>query len=251
MVVPFRAAKRTWLAAARCPHRAVRTRPPSLRPIMRSTSLAVTLSLFLVLSLSGCDSASYDSLDLNPAADQRADARTQVERRAGGGSACPCFSVRDLIRPIDASAPEPYLFFDTFNWWGLDARRTELRTLTDVDGQPVEEVASVYITPGTAASPLVLMCHRQDVRTDPFGDGVEYTYTTIEPSLEEAEACRRAIYAAASGIQCQGPACGLPYEKGQLDPSYPGYNDEHGQLRLHTELSRTIESVRATLSLDQ
>lgn len=210
---------------------------------MRRTPAAVSLLVFAALLLAGCDAQSTDGFD--PAAPGlQSEPRADVERRTAATS-CPCFSVRDLVRPIDASSPEPYLFFDTFNWWGLDYRRTELRTLTAVDGAQIEEIASIYITPGTSAAHFALICHRQDARPDPYGDGVEYVYTTIEPDLEEAESCRQAIYAAAKELECQGPACGLVYDKAQLYPDYPAYNDGNKQLRLHTQLTATIEAVQA------
>jgi hypothetical protein len=216
---------------------------------MRRT-LILTFSLLVAAALLvGCDSASPALFDADPPAGAQASDRGSVERRAPAGVGCPCFTARDLTRPMDAG-PEPYLFFDTFNWWGLDYRRTELRSTLTVDGTAVERVASVYITPGTPGSHFALICHRQDVERSPDGDGFDYVYVTHEPGLEAAEACRQAIYAAASGVECQGPACGLAYEKGQLYPDYPAYDNGRSQLRLHTSLERTIAAVRSLIRAD-
>lgn len=144
-----------------------------------------------------------------------------------------------------------YLFFDVFNYYGLDARRTEARALVSTPAGPLEEVAAVYITTAGDGE-LALLCHRQDVVYDPISGEPAYRYTTLAPTVEEAEACRRDVVAAVGGQEpCQGAACGIEYSKGQLDPSYPPYHDDN--LRTPESLLDTIrervEAVRQVLRL--
>lgn len=158
---------------------------------------------------------------------------------------CPCFTASDLTAPYGSSTPEVHLFFDTFNWWGLDYRRTEIRSIVEADGTSVEEVAAVYITP-VAEAELALMCHRAGVREG--DDGVDFYYVTHEPSIREAEVCRQLIYAFAADVPCEGPACGLPYTRDQLDPDYPGYDPDQAQPRLHLDIRDRIERTSRMLA---
>ena len=150
-----------------------------------------------------------------------------------GDVSCPCFSrgslsnADQMLAAEGDVAPDYYLFFDVFNYYGLDSRRTEARGLVSTPDGPLEEVATVYITSGSEDE-LFLICHRQEVVRHPATGESSYRYETLAPTIEEAEACRRDLNAVvASQEPCQGPACGIEYSKEQLDPSYPPYHDDN------------------------
>ena len=178
---------------------------------------------------------------------------TEVRQR---GASCPCFSRGSLSNTDRMLASEAdgasdyYLFFDVFNYYGLDARRTEARALVSTPDGPLEEVATVYITSGSEDE-LFLICHRQEVVQHPISGESSYRYETLAPTVEEAEACRRDLNAVvASQEPCQGPACGIEYSKEQLDPNYPPYHD--GNFRTPASLLDTMrERVAAVEQLLQ
>lgn len=169
---------------------------------------------------------------------------------------CPCFSqksltsVDGLVSAEGIEVADYYLFFDVFDYYGLDARRTEARALVSTPEGLLEEVASVYITSGNDED-LFLICHRQEVVIDPITGEMAYRYETLAPTVDEAESCRRDIYdVAGSQESCQGPACGFEYTKEQLDPNYPPYHD--GNYRTPKTLLDTIrERVEAVGQLLQ
>ncbi len=166
-----------------------------------------------------------------------------VERR----STCPCFTAQDLMSAYGGAAPLPYLHFDTFNWYGLDYRRTEVRAFVDVDGGVAEAVASVYITPGSESQP-VLMCHRQSIQADPIDGSPEFVYVTMEPTVAQAEACRRTLSAFAAAVDCQGPACGMAYTPAQLDPNYPHYDGGRAAPPANDSIQRQIARAQGFVS---
>jgi len=174
-----------------------------------------------------------------------------------GDVSCPCFNRRTLagvdgmVSAEGTAVADYYLFFDVFNYYSLDARRTEARALVSTPEGPLEEVATVYITSGNDED-LFLICHRQEVVPDAVTGELAYRYETLAPTVEEAEACRRDLNAVvASQEPCQGPACGIEYSKEQLDPNYPPYHD--GNFRTPEPLLDTIrervEAVRQLLRL--
>ena len=70
-------------------------------------------------------------------------------------AACACFTADSLAAPVAGAAPAPYVFFDVFNYYGEDPRRTEIRSTLSTDAGTFEEVAAVYITPtGDPDAPL-------------------------------------------------------------------------------------------------
>jgi len=153
---------------------------------------------------------------------------------------CPCFTARDLARSVEGSAPTPFLYFDTFNWYNLDPRRTEVRSAVTVDGALAENVAAMYITHGTGPE-LIPFCHRRGFADGPNPGETSFVSLTRQPRISEAETCRRILDAFAGDLNCQGPACGLPYTRAQLDPNYPAYNDDMLlQPGLHDDIRRTI-----------
>jgi hypothetical protein len=146
---------------------------------------------------------------------------------------CPCFSRSSLTndrRALSANQlneADFYLFFDVFDYYGLDPRRTEARAVVSTPDGLYEEVASVYITTGAGPDDTHLICHRQEIVAHPVTGEPTYHYETLAPSVAEAEACRQAIVAAVgTETTCQGPACGVPYSEGQLSPDFPAYGDE-------------------------
>jgi len=166
-------------------------------------------------------------------------------------ASCPCFSLSNLSdtdRKLAADgrpASDYYLFFDVFDYYELDPRRTEARALVSTSAGLFEEVASVYITRGSGDERF-LVCHRQDVVQDPVSGDPTYRYETLSPTLEQAEACRQTIYTAVSEQEpCQGPACGMAYTKEQLDPAYPLYQDDNYRApeALLNRLRQQVENV--------
>lgn len=192
-----------------------------------ATFLRFALFAAVAAAFAGCDPASdlaHSEYAAAPAVEvDRADAATPTYSSglAPIQTSCPCFNPKSLA----TDDPSYYLFFDTFNYYGLDARRTEARALVSTPDGPFEEVATIYITFGDEDE-LFLICHRQDVVTDPTTGEPTYRYRTLAPNIEQAESCRQAIYASAGEQEpCQGGACGFEYAKEQLDPSYPPYHD--------------------------
>jgi hypothetical protein len=158
-------------------------------------------------------------------------------------ASCPCFTPSDLAVSYGQSEVLPYLFFDTFNWYGQDNRRTEVRWFVDVDGMAREGAASVYITPGLHDN-LVPICHLQSIQEDPLSGEAEYVYVTKEPSIAQAEACRQVLYAFAGDLECQGPACGMAYSRAQLDPDYTHYQQQRQVESENRIFQRTIARAR-------
>jgi hypothetical protein len=193
------------------------------------TSLRFALLIAVAAAFAGCDPASglvhseYESATAPSDGADHADAATPThsDGLAPAQTPCPCFGSKSFA----SFDPAYYLFFDTFNYYGLDARRTEARGLVSTPAGPLEEVASIYITYADQGE-LALICHRQSVVTDPTTGEPTYEYGTLAPSIEQAESCRRALYASVGAQEpCQGGACGFEYTKEQLDPSYPPYHD--------------------------
>ena len=197
---------------------------------MRSPlALLVTTALLL----SACDAV----VDVSP--DQHAtayrsgtaspsDAVSRVP--APSAASCPCFSGASLadtpavLSTRSGGDNDPYLFFDAFNYYGLDARRTEVRSTFSTREGTYEEVATVYITPDNEG--LHLVCFRQDVFRHEASGALTYRYQTLSPTVVEAEACRQDLVKFVGEREsCQGAACGIPYSEAQLDPGYPPYND--------------------------
>lgn len=186
-----------------------------------------------VFALSACDSVADMSYDEGvPTHDTSLrQNRDDAQRRPVPRATCPCFNrqtlanVPDMFTSIAGVSSDPYLFFDVFNYYDLDARRTEARSTLRTGEGTFEEVAAVYITPDNDG--LHLICHRQEVIRDTAVGDLTYRYETLSPTVEEAEACRQDITAFVGEQEpCQGAACGIPYSKGQLDPDYPPYHDE-------------------------
>lgn len=142
-------------------------------------------------------------------------------------SSCVCFSAADLAEPLAGAAPAPYVFFDVFDYYGEDPRRTEVRSTLSMGHGEFEEVAAVYITPtDDADAPLFPFCFSQNAVLDSENGGVAYDYTTRALSISEAESCRLEIEMfAESETTCQGGACDLPYMQEQLDPAFPPYHE--------------------------
>lgn len=166
---------------------------------------------------------------------------------------CPCFAATDLGAPVEGAAPQPYVAFDVYGYWGEDVRRTEARTTLHVGDRRYEEVSAVYITPtGDPAEPLVPLCFRQDVGPDEFTGEPAYAYETLSVTIEEAEACRAEIatFASAEGQTCEGAACGLPYTDDHLDPDFGPYHED--AFRTPTPvlegLRARVDAVHARLS---
>lgn len=225
--------------------------------------IVLSLALFAATALAACNPATDFAADERAAlgnaqrSARPAEARSPAHVRTASGASCPCFSRGSLSnddRMLEAGgdqASDYYLFFDVFNYYGLDARRTEARALVSTPAGPLEEVASVYITSGDEGE-LFLICHRQEVVQDPTSGEPSYRYETLAPSVEEAEACRREVYASVGEQEpCQGPACGIEYSKEQLDPNYPPYHD--GTFRtpeaLLDAMRQEIEAVGRMLRL--
>lgn len=198
------------------------------------TPLALLFTTALLLS--ACDAVVDVAPDRGASAygaatfDDALRAPTAADAEAPVAS-CPCFDRRSLVTTPVVSpnrgdgVPMPYLFFDVFDYYGLDARRTEMRSMVHSNEGTFEEVAAVYITPDNDG--LHLICTRQElVREVPSGD-LTYSYETLAPTAAEAEACRQDIANfVAERETCQGAACGLPYTDAQLDPAYPPFNDD-------------------------
>lgn len=202
---------------------------------MKLARFPFSFLLLVVLPLAACDSVADLSDNEGASAyetglrgGEEADPREPSTR----AKVCPCFNRQSLAdvpavfaTTTDRSAPSPYLFFDVFNYYGLDNRRTEVRSTWRTTEGTFEEVAAVYITPGE--DELHLICFRQEVVRQPGDLDLTYAYETLAPTVEEAEACRQDLEAFVSKREpCQGAACDIPYSKEQLDPTYPPYNDE-------------------------
>ena len=215
----------------------------SYRVEMKSASLRFVLLVAVATALAGCDPASTFAHEAGVSA-APASARGERVQPTGGragdafglasspGRSCPCFSRASLsnddkvLTTASSAASDYYLFFDVFNYYGLDARRTEARALVSTSAGLLEEVAAVYITYGSGPDELHLICHRQEVVQDPISGEPSYRYETLAPSVEQAESCRQAIVASVGDQEdCQGAACGIPYVKEQLSPDYPPYHD--------------------------
>lgn len=229
-----------------------------MKPTVRSFVL-----LAAVAALAACNPATdfaaedLNSLDAAQRSARPAETSHLGEMRTASGASCPCFdrsslSNSDRILTADGDlGSDYYLFFDVFDYYGLDARRTEARALVSTPAGPLEEVASVYITSGSEDD-LFLICHRQEVVQHSISGEPSYRYETLAPSVEEAEACRRAIYASVGEQEpCQGAACGIEYSKEQLDPTYPPYHD--GNFRtpgtLLDAMRQQVEAVEQMLRL--
>lgn len=166
---------------------------------------------------------------------------------------CPCYAADDLAGTLAGAAPQPYVFFDVYNFYHEDERRTEARATLATEFGLFEEVAAVYITStGDPEAPLAPLCFRQDVVADDAGDPA-YTYETLALTIAEAEACRSELYAyaEAEGQDCEGGACGLPYTEEHLDPDFPPYHDEgfRTPTPVLDALRARIEAVRERLVL--
>lgn len=216
---------------------------------MKPALFQFILFVVITVALAACDPASdFAASDLAssggasvPAASSSApgrpapseDARMSEAFELSAPASCPCFNVASLTGDDGALSGEAggstdyYLYFDVFGYYSLDPRRTEARAIVSTPAGLLEEVAAVYITYGNGPDDLHLICHRQEVVRHVVTGEPSYRYQTIEPSVEEAEACRRSI-AVAAGAQesCQGAACDIPYSKEQLSPDYPAYGDE-------------------------
>ena len=168
-------------------------------------------------------------------------------------ASCTCFDAADLSASLLDASPTPFLFFDVFDYYGEDPRRTEVHATVSTSAGEFEEVAAVYITPtGKDAAPLVPLCYRQDVVLDPYSGEPEYVYTTREVSIDAAESCRLEIEAFVGEAEaCQGGACDMPYTEEQLDPAYPPYHD--GDYRTPAPvldaIQARLEAVRARLEV--
>lgn len=232
---------------------------------MKPAFFQVFLFILITLALSACDPASDIAADEFASATVQATAQgaapsvdkrmTEVFALPEAPASCPCFSRSALanedgdLSGSGASASDFYLYFDVFNYYGLDARRTEARALVSTPAGPLEEVASVYITYGSGPDDLHLICYRQEVVRDPDG-APAYRYETLAPSIEEAEACRRNIVSAVDGQEpCQGAACGIPYAKEQLNPDYPAYHDDFYRTPEHLldAMRQKVEDVQQML----
>lgn len=158
---------------------------------------------------------------------------------------CSCFTAAELAAPVLGQTPEPYLFFDTYDYWGEDHRRTEVRAMLTLGGRLLEEVAALYVTYGSEAEPRPVQCWRQDVVPDPEHEvGWRMTSETTALTLAEAEACRRELYAFAAALPCQGPACGAPYQEALGSPPVA----HRDLLPLHVELDRQRATVDPRVS---
>ncbi len=167
--------------------------------------------------------------------------------------ACACFTADSLATPLAGAAPAPYVFFDVFNYYDEDPRRSEVRSTLSTDAGAFEEVAAVYITPtGDPDAPLAPLCFYQDAVLDGITGEPTYTYTTRGLSIPEAESCRMEIEAFADGQQtCQGAACDMPYTDEQLDPDYPPYHNDGYRTpdSVLDAMQARIEAVRERLTL--
>lgn len=240
-------------------------RQPLRRSDMKPALFQLFLFILITVALAACDPAA------NVAADELASSTAQAAAQRdvpsdekwttealtvpSAPASCPCFSRSALtnedgtLSGSSASASDFYLYYDVFNYYGLDARRTEARALVSTPAGPLEEVASVYITYGSGPNDLHLICYRQEVVRD-FGGAPTYRYETLAPSVEEAEACRRDIVAAVGEQEpCQGAACGVPYSKAQLSPDYPAYNDDFYRTPKHLldAMREEVEEVQQML----
>ena len=143
-------------------------------------------------------------------------------------------------------------FFDAFDYYGEDPRRTEVHATVSTSAGEFEEIAAVYITPtGDADEPLVPLCYRQDIVIDSDSGEPEYVYTTHEVSIDAAESCRLEIEAFAGQAEaCQGGACDTPYTEEQLDPTYPPYHDADYRTPVPVldAIQARLQSVRARLA---
>jgi hypothetical protein len=194
--------------------------------------LALLFSTALLLSACGAVvDVPSDQGAAGYAVSPASDAASQMQPAAPVPAAsCPCFSRSSLSdSPIvsqyrGVGVPAPYLFFDAFNYYGLDMRRTEVRATIHSEEGTFEEVAAVYITPDNDG--LHLICTRQElVRHQDSGD-LTYRYQTLAPTVDEAEACRLDLAGFVGEREpCQGAACGIPYSDAQLDPDSPPYHD--------------------------
>lgn len=222
------------------------------------TALPFALLLTVAFTLSACDSVadlSYDDRTSAHDADRHQQPGADQPQPVPSAT-CPCFSKQSLaatpevFSTIDAAPGTPYLFFDVFNYYGLDPRRTEVRATWQTNEGLFEEVAAVYITPGSDA--LHLICFSQEVVRDPYEGDLTYRYDTQSPTIEEAEACRQDIIAFVDEREpCQGAACGIQYSKEQMDPDYPPYNDEGYRTPdpVLDEMRREVERVGRMLQL--
>ena len=246
----------------------------SHRVEMKSVSLRFVLLVAVASALAGCDPASNFAHEAGVSA-APASARGERVQPNGGragdafgvassglasspGLSCPCFSRASLsnddkvLTAASGAASDYYLFFDVFNYYGLDARRTEARALVSTSAGLLEEVAAVYITYGSGPDDLHLICHRQEVVQDPVSGEPSYRYETLAPSVEQAESCRQAIVASVGDQEdCQGAACGIPYVKEQLSPDYPPYHDGFYRTpdALLDAMQRKVEEVGRMLQI--
>jgi hypothetical protein len=158
------------------------------------------LAALLLLLLAGCDALPLDPPpfaedtvhssitlcvpaggDLAPRVVTRPDAGAWLAsgaRLAGGAAfdeacrprlsrvACPCFGAIDLARPVAGAVPSPFLYFDALDWYGIDPRRTEIRSARPVYGGTANEMAVVYLTtlPDGSVEPY---CHFAGYREGP------------------------------------------------------------------------------------
>ena len=190
------------------------------------TPLALLFTTALLLS--ACDAVVDVSADRDVVAYAASDVASRAP--AAPSASCSCFNRASLaatpsiLTQGNGGETSPYLFFDAFNYYGLDARRTEVRSTFQSREGMFEEVAAVYITSDNEG--LHLICTRQEVVRHPASGDLTYEYETLSPTVEEAEACRQEIVAFVGEREpCQGAACGIPYSDALLDPEYPPYND--------------------------
>ena len=190
--------------------------------------LALLFSTALLLS--ACDVVDVPSDQASYAVSPSANAEAASRMAPVPAASCPCFSRQSLgDSPVvsqhrGVGVPTPYLFFDAFNYYGLDMRRTEVRATIHSKEGTFEEVAAVYITPDNDG--LHLICTRQELVRHPASGDLTYRYQTLSPTVDEAEACRQNLAGfVAEREPCQGAACGIPYSDAQLDPDYPPYHD--------------------------
>ena len=211
-------------------HEADPTAPHHTPTPMKLSPNALVLLLAASLSLVGCDAVT----GVQPgeaSAYAATDAVTSAQRAAPGQAACPVYDRRSLSMADVAAVTRkgdtvvPQLYFDVFDYYGLDPRRTEVRSTVHTNEGTFEEVATVYIA--EANGELHLLSSLQEVVRHPLSGRFEYDYRTVELTADEAEACRRELDAFVGKRQrCQGAACGQPYTGGQLYREYPAYHDE-------------------------
>lgn len=238
---------------------------------MKPGTLQLALFIVITLAFAACDPASeFAHEEIGSASAAPASARGERAQPDGvrtgeafglassPGASCPCFSRASLsnddriLTAESNAASDYYLFFDVFNYYGLDARRTEARALVSTPAGLMEEVAAVYITSGSGPDDLHLICHRQEVMQHPVSGEPSYRYETLAPSVEQAESCRQAIVASVGDQEsCQGAACDIPYSKEQLSPDYPPYHDDFYRTpeALLDAMQRKVEEVGRMLQV--